>query len=97
MFLPSRSFWRTALANARLLRAARFHDVYVWKNMTAEERKREYDLRQQAREPNRGKPKPEWIVYRSELVHSSKLPRSLFHAFFYQKKNLMEYSLQKRG
>ncbi|EYC12491.1 hypothetical protein Y032_0047g1510 [Ancylostoma ceylanicum] len=74
--LPSKFFWRTALANARSLRSAGFPDIYIRKSMTAEERKRDYELRLQARERNRGKPKPEWVVYRSELVHVSELPRS---------------------
>ncbi|EYB88953.1 hypothetical protein Y032_0239g3327 [Ancylostoma ceylanicum] len=74
--LPSRFSWRTALANARFLRTAGFSDVYIRKSMTAEERKREYELRQTARERNRGKPQREWVVYRSQLVHISELPRN---------------------
>ncbi|KAL6726537.1 hypothetical protein Aduo_008500 [Ancylostoma duodenale] len=50
-------------------------ELYPMGKMTAEERKRDYEVRQQARERNRGKPKPEWVVYRSELVHVSELPR----------------------
>ncbi|VDO70332.1 unnamed protein product [Heligmosomoides polygyrus] len=53
--LPTRSHWGTALANARLLRAAPgFSHVFVRRSMTGDERKRECELRQAARERNKG-------------------------------------------
>ncbi|EYB82533.1 hypothetical protein Y032_0357g3372 [Ancylostoma ceylanicum] len=61
---------RTALAKARLFRSSGFSDVYVRKRMTAEERKRDYELRQQARERNRGKPSSD-----------SSAPFSYFHGY----------------
>ncbi|KAL6728383.1 hypothetical protein Aduo_010162 [Ancylostoma duodenale] len=42
---------------------------------SSEERKREYELRQAARERNKGKAQREWVVYRSELVRASDLNR----------------------
>ncbi|EYC43207.1 hypothetical protein Y032_0500g2579 [Ancylostoma ceylanicum] len=74
--LPSTFYWRRALANARLLRDAGFPDVYVRRSMTSEERKREYELRQAARERNKGKAHREWVVYRGELVRVSDLNRN---------------------
>ncbi|VDL62590.1 unnamed protein product [Nippostrongylus brasiliensis] len=72
---PSTAHFRRALANARLLRHAGFPDVFIRKSMTAEERKRDYELRKQASERNRGKGTREWVVYRGELTHVSNLPR----------------------
>ncbi|EYB92492.1 hypothetical protein Y032_0193g1395 [Ancylostoma ceylanicum] len=50
--LPSRSHWLKALANAHALRRTDYRNVYVRKSMTAAERARDYELRQQARERN---------------------------------------------
>ncbi|XGW02668.1 hypothetical protein V3C99_014589 [Haemonchus contortus] len=74
--LPSRAYWRTALKNAKNLRASGFHNVFVRKSLTAEERKREFDLRQLANERNKGKPYREWVIYKGELKHISDLPQS---------------------
>ncbi|KAL6730624.1 hypothetical protein Aduo_001580 [Ancylostoma duodenale] len=73
--LPSRLCWRTALANAKLLRSAGYSHVFLRKSMTAEERKRDFELRQEARERNKGKPTREWVVFRGELKRISDLPR----------------------
>ncbi|KAK6764800.1 hypothetical protein RB195_024936 [Necator americanus] len=73
---PSQFYWRRALANARLLRGAGFPNVYIRRSMTPDERKREYELRQEARERNRGKSQREWVVYRGELRHISDIKRN---------------------
>ncbi|KAK6042077.1 hypothetical protein COOONC_20418, partial [Cooperia oncophora] len=68
LVLPSRSHWKTALGNAKCLKASTsFKNVFIRKSMTAEERKREYELRQQAREKNKGKDRHEWVIFRGEL------------------------------
>ncbi|VDO86611.1 unnamed protein product [Heligmosomoides polygyrus] len=71
--LPSKYYWRKALANARHLRGTGYADVFVRKSMTAEERKNEYELGQQAKEKNKGKAAREWVVYRGQLRHISEL------------------------
>ncbi|KAL6738843.1 hypothetical protein Aduo_012345 [Ancylostoma duodenale] len=73
--LPSSFHWRQALANARLLRVSCFQNVFVRRSMTIEERKREFDLRQQARELNQGKHDREWVVFRGELRKVSELSK----------------------
>ena len=73
--VPSKHHWRQALANARLLPSKGFSDVYVRKCMTMEERKREYELRQQAKELNNSKNEREWVVYAGELRRVSDLSR----------------------
>lgn len=72
--LPSQYYWRRALANARTLRSAGLAGIFVRRSMTADERKREFELRQLANERNRGKARREWVVYRSQLKHISELP-----------------------
>lgn len=72
--LPTTTHWRLCLANARLLRGSRFSEVYIRKSMSPEERKRDFDLRQEARERNKGKAEREWVVYRGQLMHVSELP-----------------------
>ncbi|EYC18938.1 hypothetical protein Y032_0026g1465 [Ancylostoma ceylanicum] len=71
--LPSRRCWRTALKNARLLRSAGFPQVFIRRSMTVEERKKDFELRQEARARNLGKPAKEWVVFRGELKHVSEL------------------------
>ncbi|EYC02461.1 hypothetical protein Y032_0100g3318 [Ancylostoma ceylanicum] len=72
---PSTFYWRRALANARLLRDAGFPQVYVRRGMTSDEREREYELRQLARERNKGLSQREWVVYRGELTRVSEINR----------------------
>lgn len=67
LVLPSRSHWLKAISNARLLRPAGHTNIFVRKSMTREERTRDFQLRQQARELNRGKSTKEWVVYKGEL------------------------------
>lgn len=71
---PSQAHWRTALANARLLKESGFPNVYIRRSMTAEERQREYELRQTARERNRDKGFKEWVVYKGNLIRASEIP-----------------------
>ncbi|PIO76882.1 hypothetical protein TELCIR_01034 [Teladorsagia circumcincta] len=62
--LPARSHWRTALANARLLRDAGFPQVFIRKSMTLEERQRDFELRQMARDRNKAlsdTPQAAWL------------------------------------
>ncbi|EYC20166.1 hypothetical protein Y032_0022g484 [Ancylostoma ceylanicum] len=73
--LPSTSCWRTALSNSRLLRSSASSNVFIRKSMTPEERKREFELRQIARERNKGKKDREWVVYKGQLTHVSDLPK----------------------
>ncbi|VDL80227.1 unnamed protein product [Nippostrongylus brasiliensis] len=72
--LPTVGHWRTALSNTRQLRDAGFRDVFVRRSMTAEERQRDYQLRQEARERNKGMSRKEWVVYKDALVKVSDLP-----------------------
>uniref|UniRef100_A0A7I4Z602 CUE domain-containing protein n=1 Tax=Haemonchus contortus TaxID=6289 RepID=A0A7I4Z602_HAECO len=72
--LPSRSHWRRVLANARLLREAGLPNVFIRRSMTEDERKREYELRQEARERNKGSSTREWVVYQGQLKRASELP-----------------------
>ncbi|EYC12542.1 hypothetical protein Y032_0047g1539 [Ancylostoma ceylanicum] len=73
--LPSSFHWRQALANARFLRTNGFRKVFVRRSMTMEERKHDYDMRQQACELNKGKATREWVVFRGELKRVSELPK----------------------
>uniref|UniRef100_A0A7I4Z4Z5 Transposase_22 domain-containing protein n=1 Tax=Haemonchus contortus TaxID=6289 RepID=A0A7I4Z4Z5_HAECO len=74
--LPASSHWRTALANARLLRNAGFPSVFIRKSMTLEERQRDFMLRQLARDRNKGLSSKKWVVYKYQLVHIKRLPRN---------------------
>ncbi|XGW34564.1 hypothetical protein V3C99_018472 [Haemonchus contortus] len=69
--LSSGAHWRRALANARLLRGAGFPKVFI--RMTEDERKREYELRQEARERNKGSGVREWAVYHGQLMRAAEL------------------------
>lgn len=72
---PSSFHWRVALSNARLLHGVPgLENVFVRWSMTLDERKRDIELRQLAKERNAGKAKREWVVYRNELKHVSDLP-----------------------
>ncbi|VDL80594.1 unnamed protein product [Nippostrongylus brasiliensis] len=73
---PTTFYWKRALANARRLRNSPFHDVFIRRSMTNDERRREFELRQLANERNKGCASREWVVYRGELVRRSSLPRS---------------------
>lgn len=42
---PSKLCWKTALANAKHLRSSGYPQVFIRRSVTAEERKREFDLR----------------------------------------------------
>ncbi|VDL80243.1 unnamed protein product [Nippostrongylus brasiliensis] len=75
--LPSTYFWRRALANARLLPSAGFRNVFIRRSMTEDERKREAELRQEAKERNSGLSSKEWVVYRGELRRVSELARKV--------------------
>ncbi|KAK6033162.1 hypothetical protein OSTOST_00625 [Ostertagia ostertagi] len=72
--LPATSHWRTALANARLLRSAGFPQVYIRKSMTLGERQRDFELRQIARDRNKGSTVKQWVVYRDQLMRVTDLP-----------------------
>lgn len=74
LVLPSKSHWITALANAHRLRREGFANVYIRKSMTLEERKREFELRQECRERNRDLKTRAWVVYRGELRQVQDLP-----------------------
>ncbi|KAK6031148.1 hypothetical protein OSTOST_02707, partial [Ostertagia ostertagi] len=80
--LPARSHWRRALANARLLRGAGLPHVFIRRSMTEDERKREYELRKEAEERNKGKDVREWVVYQGQLKHTSELPHKQIVAAF---------------
>lgn len=75
VLLPSTYYWKRALANARMLRSSDYSGVFIRKSMTEEERRHEYELRQIARERNRGKANKEWVVYRGQLTLVSDLAR----------------------
>lgn len=69
LVLPSKAHWLTALSNSRLLRSSEFSDVFIRRSMTSEERRREYELRQEARNRNREAKNKEWVVYRGALTN----------------------------
>ncbi|VDO26096.1 unnamed protein product [Haemonchus placei] len=72
--LPSKSHWRTAFKNAKNLKfSSQLKSVFVRRSMTQEERSRDYELRQQAKDRNRGKDKREWVVFRGGLKHITEL------------------------
>ncbi|EYB90673.1 hypothetical protein Y032_0216g2378 [Ancylostoma ceylanicum] len=73
---PTRAHWRTALSNGRLLRSSRLSGVFIRRSMTEEERKKDYELRQIAREKNAGLSRKEWVVYRGEVRRISELPKA---------------------
>ncbi|KIH51133.1 hypothetical protein ANCDUO_18783 [Ancylostoma duodenale] len=73
LVFPTRREWSTALANARLLRSSGFADVYIRRSMTESERKKDYELRQAARERNRSLGRREWVVYRGDLRRVSEI------------------------
>lgn len=74
--LPSKSHWATALSNSwRLRGSAAFTKVRVRRSMTQEERKREFELRQECRERNKQLNGRVWVVYRGELRRIEDLPK----------------------
>lgn len=72
--LPSRAHWRRALANSFRLRESVFSDVYIRRSMTAAEREKEKDLRNEASERNKQAKNREWVVFRGELRRIQDLP-----------------------
>ncbi|VDL75969.1 unnamed protein product [Nippostrongylus brasiliensis] len=74
--LPSSTHWRIALANAHRLRSANFRDIFIRKSMTVEERRKQYELRKEAKERTKGKSEKEWVVYKGELRRVSELRTS---------------------
>lgn len=70
---PSKYYWSLALANARLLKPAGFPDLFIRRSMTEPERKKDYELRQLAKERNRLKGFKEWVVFRGELRRVAEL------------------------
>ncbi|KAK6763045.1 hypothetical protein RB195_023662 [Necator americanus] len=73
--LLSRSHWAKALSRAHLLRSTSFSNIFVRKSMTAAERKRDYELRHEARLRNERSSTREWVVYKDTLTHITELPR----------------------
>lgn len=69
LVLPSKAHWLTALSNARLLRSSEFRDVFLRRSMTPEERRKEFELRQEARNRNSKAKRKEWVVYRGVLTN----------------------------
>ncbi|EYB87536.1 hypothetical protein Y032_0261g561 [Ancylostoma ceylanicum] len=72
--LLSKTHWTTVLANAYRLRSAGFSFIHIRRSMTEEEREREFELRQEARERNKGLANKQWVVYKGELKNISELP-----------------------
>ncbi|KAK6730638.1 hypothetical protein RB195_007232 [Necator americanus] len=73
--LASRSHWAKALSRAHLLRRSSLSNIFVRKSMTAAERKRDYELRHEARLRNERPSTREWVVYKDALTHVTELPR----------------------
>ena len=71
--LPTRFHWTMVLAKARSLKSTAFFNVYIRKSMTIAERQTEFELRQQAREKNKGRPQKEWVVYKGKLVRRTEI------------------------
>lgn len=66
--LPTTSHWREALANTHLLRkVSDFKGVYIRRSMAANERKRDCEMRQMAKNKNTSMGRREWCVYSNEL------------------------------
>lgn len=76
LVLPSKSHWSTALSNAYRLRSSCFKNIFIRKSLTPDERKKEFDLRQECRRRNRDLKKRIWVVYRGEIRRSEDLPKS---------------------
>ncbi|EYC30261.1 hypothetical protein Y032_0005g2544 [Ancylostoma ceylanicum] len=74
LILPSRSYWATALRNAHRLRTSSYSSVFVRKSMTPDERKLDYDLRQEAKDRNKSANERVWVVYKGELKRIQDLP-----------------------
>ncbi|VDL81095.1 unnamed protein product [Nippostrongylus brasiliensis] len=66
--LHSRSHFLTALRNARRLLTTEFKGVYVRQSMTYDERRHDFELRQEAKKRNGEANERIWAVYRGELV-----------------------------
>lgn len=50
--------------------------VFIRRSVAADERRRDYELREEARERNKGGTVREWVVYTGELRRASDLPSS---------------------
>lgn len=64
-----------ALVNGFRLRSSTFSNVFISKSLTPDERKWEFDLRQECRERNKGLKKHAWVVYRGEIRRVEDLPK----------------------
>ncbi|EYC40050.1 hypothetical protein Y032_0631g860 [Ancylostoma ceylanicum] len=53
VLLPSAYHWRSALANARLLRSSSFSNVFIRRSMTSEERKHDFGREESSSYDNR--------------------------------------------
>lgn len=69
LLLPTRRHWTTALSNARLLKSSGFSGAYVRKSLSFEERRKEYELRQEAKRRNSEANRKSWVVYRGALAN----------------------------
>lgn len=69
LLLPSKAHWATALSNACLLRSSELSEVFIRKSMTPDERKKEYELRQEARRRNAEVKRKGWVIYRGILTN----------------------------
>ncbi|VDL80495.1 unnamed protein product [Nippostrongylus brasiliensis] len=75
VILYSRSQWITALSNAYRLRSTEFKTVFVRKSMSLEERRHEFDLRQEAKKRNAELNAKIWVVYKGELIKADNIPK----------------------
>ncbi|EYB97204.1 hypothetical protein Y032_0142g2297 [Ancylostoma ceylanicum] len=66
----STAHWRSALSNAKLLRSSCLPNVFIRRSMSFEERKKDYELRQLAKERNAGKQYNEWVVYKVVITET---------------------------
>ncbi|KAL6743856.1 hypothetical protein Aduo_016847 [Ancylostoma duodenale] len=75
VILPSRSQYLTVLGRARSLRdTSKYKHIFIRASLTEEERRKEYDLRREAREKNQSLGHKEYVVYRGKVVRISDIP-----------------------
>ncbi|KIH57139.1 hypothetical protein ANCDUO_12673 [Ancylostoma duodenale] len=81
--LPSRSHWVSVLSRAKMLREnEKYGKVFVRRSVTIEERRREKELRDQAKQMNETRTyEGRMVVYKGEVVPVSSLPSSQVSRF----------------
>ncbi|EYC37229.1 hypothetical protein Y032_0651g1151 [Ancylostoma ceylanicum] len=75
VILPARSQYLAILGRAKSLRdTSKYKHIFIRASLTEEERRKEYDLRKEAREKNQSLGHKEYVVYRGQVVKISDIP-----------------------